>query len=398
MAEYKILEYDYGFFVENYVGNYKLFEYNNKIYIVSDEYFGKDDIKKELKLKEIFVDEYKEDQYIIMKLSKIDVKKDNQIIEFCNMYGLPYSSAIISENKEENISVRRLYDYMEEYDHPHPFFHHDCMLRSEFCKYVVNAKNYLMLLSELKNKTPDMKKLICSLLYVLIFERIWDKCFNDLEEHINYTFTGKLRLNFQYEEYDTLHSGSVDKILKALSELCKHTSKESGELRNYYDDLADLISKLMFYIKKNGYSFKIDENYDITSENEFEYNYELKQIICKIGPRVLADSITEGISNVRQVLDINPEKNKFRAIHKFRYMYEGIYQELFLLCTNGERIHKCQNVTCSKYFVSNTNKKKFCSHQCAATVAKRRQRERDKADPNRKRQEPGFKGKTVKCK
>ncbi len=395
MAEYKILEYDYGFFINNYVGNYKMREYQGEKCIVSDEYFNEGNNKTELKIKEIFVDEYKENQYVVMKLSKIDIKNDNQIIEFCNTYGLPFSSVTITDNIEENTKIRRLYDCIIE--DTHPFYHRDCMTREDFCKYVVSARSYLTLLSELKSKTPDMKKLICSLLHILIFERIWDKCFNDLEEHINYTLTGQFRLNLQYEEFDALHSGSVDKILNALSEFCKRTSKKSEELRNYSDNILAFISKLMSYIEQNGYSISIDENYDMTSENKFAYNQELKQIACKISSIVLADSITEGIANVRQVMypNIN-EKSKFRAIHKYRYMYEGIYQELFLLCTNGERIHKCQNVTCNKYFISNTNRKKFCSHQCATTVAKRRQRERDQADPDRERQEPGFRGRKSK--
>lgn len=52
-------------------------------------------------------------------------------------------------------------------------------------------------------------------------------------------------------------------------------------------------------------------------------------------------------------------------------MYEGIYQELFLLCTNGERIHKCPNITRNKYFISNSSRKMFCSHKCTSTVTKR---------------------------
>ena len=34
----------------------------------------------------------------------------------------------------------------------------------------------------------------------------------------------------------------------------------------------------------------------------------------------------------------------------------------------------------------------YCSHECAVTAAKRRQRIRDKENPNRPRLEPGFKG------
>lgn len=384
MAEYKILEYDYGFFVKNYVGNYRMLKFDNEKYIVSDEYYNAKDNKKELEIKEIFVDEYKENEYAIMKLSKIDVNSDKQIIEFCNKYGLPYSSVTISENIEENIRVRRLYDYICETKHP--YFHRDCMTRAEFCKYVVNAKNYLNLLNELKKQTPDMKNLICSLLYILIFERIWDKSFLEPEEYINYTLTGQFRYNLQNEKFDDLHGASVKELLYILFEFCKQTAKDSAVLRDYCNNMINLINKLIFYIDKNGYSIDIDENFDITSENDFAYDQELKQIACKISYQVLADSITEGISNVRQVLYPNYKgKGEYKAIHKFRYMYEGIYQELFLLCTNGERIHKCQNITCNKYFTSNSNRKMFCSHKCASTVAKRRQRERDKENPNRER-------------
>lgn len=392
MAEYKILEYDYGFFVKNYVGNYKILEFDNEKYIVSDEYYNAKDNKKELKTKEIFVDEYKEEQYVVMKLSKINIDDDNEIIKFCNNYGLPYSSVTILENLDKNIRERRLYDYICETEHC--FFHHDCITRAEFCKYVVNAKNYLILLSELKNQTPDMKKLICSLLYILIFERIWDKNFLEPDEFVNYTLIGQFRYNLQEKNfYELYNASSINEILNVLSEFCEQTAKDSEVLRDYCNDVLNLIDKLIPYIDKNGYSINIDENYDIKSENDFAYSQELKQTVCKMCYRVLADSITEGISDVRQVLFSNDNKNGFKATHKFQYMYEGIYQELFLLCTNGERIHKCQNTTCRKFFISNNSRKKFCSNECTITVAKRKQRELDKINPDRKRELPQFKGK-----
>ena len=236
-----------------------------------------------------------------------------------------------------------------------------------------------------------MKKLICSLLYILIFERIWDKNFLEPEEYVNFTLTGQFRYDLQEKKFEELQSKSIDKILSILPDFCDKISEKSKKLRDYCNKLLKFIAELIDYIDKNGYSIYIDENYDITSENDFAYSLELKQATCRIALRILADSITEGISNVRQVLNLNDkDKSRFKAIHKFQYMYEGIYQELFLLCTNGERIHKCQNITCNKFFISNSNRKKFCSHECGTTAAKRRQRIRDKEDPNRERLQSQF--------
>ena len=138
MAEYKILEYDYGFFVENYVGHYQIQEYDNKKYIVSDEYYNEKDNKTGLKLKEIFIDEYKEKRYLVMQLSKINLKSDKQIVKFCDKFGLPYSSITIWKDIDKNIREKRLHDYICE--EKHPFFKRDCITRADFCKYVVNAK------------------------------------------------------------------------------------------------------------------------------------------------------------------------------------------------------------------------------------------------------------------
>ena len=65
---------------------------------------------------------------------------------------------------------------------------------------------------------------------------------------------------------------------------------------------------------------------------------------------------------------------------------------VWYMASGDNKLKKCANPNCGKFFTPNPgrNDKIYCSHTCGINVAKRRQRMRDKENPNRERLEPGF--------
>lgn len=89
-----------GFYVNNYVGTYKI-DYS-PIYgeiIVSQENLLAKENEGRLKRKRIFESDSLEYEQIYTKFSNINIEQNEEILEYCNAYGLPYSSQIIRQKK-----------------------------------------------------------------------------------------------------------------------------------------------------------------------------------------------------------------------------------------------------------------------------------------------------------
>ena len=90
---------DYGFFVDNYVGTYHILDHHGNAMLVSEEFHPARDGEKNLIKKRLFCDDFKTNRYLLLDLANIDISKDSEILDFCNKYGLPYSSAKINDQQ-----------------------------------------------------------------------------------------------------------------------------------------------------------------------------------------------------------------------------------------------------------------------------------------------------------
>ncbi len=66
---------DYGFTIKNYVGSYKMIEKGEDVYIVSNEFYNARNGEKEIHTKELYMDDYKNNDYLIVALANINVNK-----------------------------------------------------------------------------------------------------------------------------------------------------------------------------------------------------------------------------------------------------------------------------------------------------------------------------------
>lgn len=92
---------DYGIKVKSFVGTYHIEKYDDIEYIVSEECYPAYEGEKELRQKTLFIEDFKKNDYLLLALTNVDISKDEEIIAYCNEFGLPVSS--ISKNADTRI-------------------------------------------------------------------------------------------------------------------------------------------------------------------------------------------------------------------------------------------------------------------------------------------------------
>lgn len=78
--EVKMITSDIGFWVDNYVGTYQIIESEGKKYIASKEFHPARNGEAELKKKRLFMDLFKNNEYILIQLANVDTKDENSIV------------------------------------------------------------------------------------------------------------------------------------------------------------------------------------------------------------------------------------------------------------------------------------------------------------------------------
>ena len=89
---------DRGFNVDNYVGTYHI-EDNETIgarMIVSEEFNRPTCDEIPLKKKQIFSFD-SSDKFLFLELANLNISRDEDILSYCNKYGLPYSSQVCTD-------------------------------------------------------------------------------------------------------------------------------------------------------------------------------------------------------------------------------------------------------------------------------------------------------------
>lgn len=393
-----MLAYDYGICVNNFVGHYKMVDKNGESYIISDEQYSPKDGEEAIKLKQIRIDEYGQKDFLIIALANVNIEKDESIIGFCNKYGLPYSSLN---------NLRNQYIDFKEQD----FDRHDNMSRFEFCRHVLSARHFLNVKNELNNKDYNPNIMLKNLLSLLLFERL-GLYMPEIDEKGNFKFdiepttsTGVYSSNFHILFHLTV--GYIDNE-KKLYEVIQTFNRKSCDYNKLYlvkneDDRKEIIYWIMLgrllslvrdAVKER--DVVVNKYYDIVFRENIEITDEIKGIMDIVAPIIFSDLVNEGLSNIQPILNVD-ENGKFFSRLSLPCLFDGIYTELLMMCSAGDQMCKCKNTSCGKFFISETRyNKMYCCRECAVAAAKRRQRIRDKEDPNRERQLPGFKGRKKK--
>lgn len=397
---------DYGFSIVNYIGHYKIID-DNGLRIVSEEYHPARGSEKELNTITLFVDDFKNNDYLLIALANVDIKKDSDIIGFCNKYGLPYSSAKIND-EQPGYYIWGLDVDEATYARWDPYYQQDTMSRFEFCRHASSAKRLLNVKAEIEATKRNPHAMLQYLLPLLLLDRrhLYELNEDDLTPE---TPTGRFQWYFlsvfeREKKKDEKISFIVALLyfIQDIQDTCKNLYKHpisEQRLKDYkssdWNNLFQLLLEVMKLNTRHLNEITFDDFGNITLPRDLEITESLQTYMYTLAPQILMDMINEGLIKVHPTLFIN-SKGKFAADWLLKYQYEGLLLEIFLMLSSGSQLRKCANPTCEKFFSpSSHSDKMFCTQRCASLVAKRRQRMRDKENPDRERLKAGFQSKQL---
>ncbi len=393
---------DIGFWVDNYVGTYKIEECQGKKYIVSNEFHPAREDEKELRTKRLFMDFFNNGEYILVQLANVNPDDEKSICKFCNKFGLPYSSSRIND-EHPGYFIMGLDVDERTYSEWFPLYRQDNMQVHEFKRHVASARRILNVKTEIESQNRNYENLFKYLLPMLLYERyeIYNfdsddpKCCTDTMKFQYYYLSvlNKRRKNVPRslvcELFDFLCEvqaiGNNENMVPITDEL------RSLFIKNYPNELYAFLVDLVRYDNGQLNGVQINELNEIRFPDTFQLSKATRNHMDALASSILSDTISEVLQQVHPVMMV--DAGKIVSKWDLKYLQEGILIETLVMTSSDTRLKKCANPSCGKFFTPNPGRydKIYCSHTCGANVAKRRQRMRDKENPNRKRLEPGFK-------
>ena len=431
---------DRGYSIENYVGTYRLIEDKevDATLIVSEEVNFAEDGEKELKKQQIFEYDIANDEHIFLQLAHVDIDSDEAILEYCNKYGLPYSSQIAFDEesgvgKDINKDVAR---YINKRVNA-LYKRNDTMDRLEFCRLAVQIRKMLELKALLDRERERDKKIpkrqeaenkaLCSeliplLTYLVFYSRAFVYDYDDFDEEIELVSTRIMRLQYYFQSCFANVPDTVQKLNPAVKIsifliLCQTWAQNPDTIRHHQviSDLAseedvrvleafnhifksgekllygpeipvtsddrEYLNQIFAKITSTQNQFKIDKYGRIEFFEEIEYDGNVEEL-KKLGYIVLRNLINEGIWKVTPQLALN--NNSFHGDWKLRHQMEGIYMEFFTELAQDSQYRLCANTTCGKFFSASRSRpnKIYCCPECGVLQAKRNERARKKISPS----------------
>lgn len=394
---------DIGFWVDNYVGTYQIVENQGKQYIVSKEYHPAKRGEPELKKKRLFMDLFTNNEYILIQLANVNTDSEDSILNFCNQYGLPYSSSRI-DDEQPGYFIMGLDVDEKTYATWFPLYRQDNMQVYEFKRHVLSAQRILNVKTEIESQNRNYENLFKYLMPMLLYERSELYEFNP-DDPQRFTSTMK----FQYYYLSVLNKvrknqprSFVCEIFDFIVETQAIGRRENkvaitNEIENlfryeYPNKLHKFLLDLIRYDNDQLNEVQISDLNEIEFSEGFHLSDETKNQLDEIASSILSDVISEVLQQVHPIMMVD-ENGKISSKWDLKYLYEGILVETLVMTSSENNLKKCANPSCGKFFTPNPgrNDKIYCSHTCGSNVAKRRQRMRDRENPNRDRLEPGFK-------
>ena len=388
---------DRGFYVDNYVGTYEMVhdEELGTTLIVSKEYNRARDGESPLAKKRIFEFDSKNDDYILLNLANLDIESDEAILDYCNKYGLPYSSQICYDSEyridlDVNFATAKVISDL----HREKYSRQDTMSRDEFCRLAIQIRKMMELKTILDSKS--LNRNTCSeLIPLLIFFAFFSHEFVfDYDESAFHPQTRSVRIQYSFQIFRRLNCEilllspirQIEVFLQYATYMSQNPKHLIGKDISVLSDLGSetfaKLSKMMSELlgeSNDSYNnlFSYQNYGEIQFEDKIQYNGEMEDLL-QLGVMIFCDIVNEGLGNASPQLVL--ENETIRGEWKLLFQIQGIYMEFFLELAKDSQYRKCANPTCDKFFSASRNRpnKMYCCHECAALQAKRRERSRNK--------------------
>ena len=153
--------------------------------IVSTEVSDAKQGEQQLLKKRIFEFDRRDDKYIFLELANVDIDNDDSILDFCNKYGLPYSSQVCYDN-ESGIAqdIQSTVESQVRRRISGRYSRNDTIDRLEFCRLAVQVNSLMKLKELLDHGITDSSvypELISLLTYLVFYSRAFIYDFDDTD-------------------------------------------------------------------------------------------------------------------------------------------------------------------------------------------------------------------------
>lgn len=342
-------------------------------------------------LKKLYSYNSYDDGSIAYEFAAIDINDLDDIISFCNKYGL-----ILSNRLKANVTNDYIFFSSNKIDFSEvvPASQYDYIYLHNFRREVTIMNCLLGLKSALD--ADDAVEIVKNIVPVLIaYTNKTCVPFDTETENFNYYFYRFMKGNnennryYLKDEYYHIHKAVLD-YLNSLDDYVVTVSMYGDEYienrgyssifhstwQAYHGLLSKLLSVTDVLTDCNGEN--IEYSVPITDEllDKADITNEKLKIYAAICISDLMNSQTRFITPV-----LNLENGSLISDWQISSLLEAMYMELMVTFSPNTQIKKCANPTCNFHFdvgIGN-NRKIYCSRECAQLMAKRKQRFRDKA-------------------
>ena len=286
----------------------------------------------------------------------------------------------------------------------------------EFCRHYYSIRRILNIKSEIETKDKNPQIMFENLLSLLLYEKMYtyDLDINDYKAPntstaFHYYFLliqKKFKTNFSKIKFKTSLFNFFSEINKLcyikyhiktnfkyyiLEEDCLGIFVDSNFSNKLFDNICALIFNIIKIDDKTLDSITVDEYGNIHLPDEKILDEKIVIQLYELAPQILIDFLNEHMTRVNPKLNIGDD-GKIYSEWEFSYLYDAMILEILLMISSNDTLKKCANPTCGNFFAPNWShsNKIYCNKKCADIMVKRRQRQRDKENPNRERLKPKF--------
>lgn len=381
-------------FFENYIGKngYMLVnlaresDTEEKIYIVSRDiynYFFRDNLTKDK------IDLCKTNNSILM-----DLASENPLV-FCNKYGLPVSSSLISDEHNGKVIINGI-EFEKEikgYEVPREgISDHDNISLNEYQRISFFAQNLLTVYSScinggdriIRNKNIEEKLTECNNLFSAIYNLL-------LFGYIRLGMCSLDSVNFQSDSY--ILQNKLQEYLESYTEKYAENSSFARWLSNTKTivkskEIIKLIDVLIFFLESTNIygEFIIDlqelwimpkktiGSYTTTINNRNIDN--LLSVLIGCGSKLCFQIVEDFVNFSRIRIDFNEEAKKYYVKLEANNLFIASIVELYYLITSGREIRKCAAEYCGVFFFPTRPNKYYCCQDCKLKSEMKRRRDR----------------------
>lgn len=381
-------------FFENYIGKngYMLVnlakesDTEEKIYIVSRDiynYFFRDNLTKDK------IDLCKTTNSILMDLAF------EKPLVFCNKYGLPVSSALISDEHNGKVIINGIEfeKGIKGYEVPREgISDHDNISLNEYQRIRLFAKNFFTVYSScincgdriIRNKNNEEKLSEYNNLFSAIYNLL-------LFGYIRLGMCSLDSVNFQSDSY--ILQNKLQEYLESYTEKYAENSSFARWLSNTKTivkskEMIKLIDVLIFFLESTNIygEFIIDlqelyimpkitiGSYTTTINNGNIDN--LLSVLIGCGSKLCFQIVEDFVNFFRIRIDFNEEAKKYYVKLEANNLFIASIVELYYLITSGREIRKCAAEYCGVFFFPTRPNKYYCCQDCKRKSEMKRRRDR----------------------